>query len=65
MPLWVLALRYSEKKPPFRLLINGQTGRTFGKAPMSWLKVGIAVAVALMALLSIVLLFMLAAYVGG
>jgi hypothetical protein len=43
-PVWVFALRWDEKKPPVRILVNGQTGKAFGKVPLSWAKVGLIVA---------------------
>lgn len=43
LPVWVLPVRYAEDKPVVRLLVNGQTGKTFGKPPISWLKVTILV----------------------
>ena len=36
VPVWVLALKYRDDKPLLRVLINGQTGQVFGKAPRSW-----------------------------
>jgi hypothetical protein len=39
LPVWVLAVRYREDKPPVRLLVNGQTGQIHGKAPVSALKI--------------------------
>jgi hypothetical protein len=39
LPIWVLAVRYAADKPPVRLLLNGQTGRLHGKAPLSTVKV--------------------------
>jgi hypothetical protein len=39
LPVWVLAVRYRDDKPPVRLLVNGQTGRLYGKRPLSWLKI--------------------------
>lgn len=39
IPIWVLAIRHDPQKPPFRVLINGQTGKIYGKAPLSWLKI--------------------------
>jgi hypothetical protein len=41
VPVWVSAIRYDEKKPPLRVLVNGQTGRVFGKVPFSWAKLGL------------------------
>ncbi|AUX22670.1 hypothetical protein SOCEGT47_031740 [Sorangium cellulosum] len=43
VPLWVLAIRHDPQKPPFRVLINGQTGAIHGKAPLSWIKIALAV----------------------
>lgn len=47
LPVWVLPVRYDEEKPVVRLLVNGQTGKIFGKAPTSWLKVTLAVLLAI------------------
>jgi DNA-directed RNA polymerase subunit RPC12/RpoP len=44
VPVWVSAIRYDEKKPPIRVLVNGQTGRVFGKVPFSWAKLGLIAA---------------------
>jgi hypothetical protein len=47
LPVWVLAVRYAEDAPPLRVLVNGQTGEVYGKAPLSWVKVLVAVLVVL------------------
>ena len=39
LPLWVFAVRYHPKKPPLRLIVNGQTGEAGGHVPTSWFKV--------------------------
>ncbi len=39
LPVWVFAVRYAADQPPVRLLVNGQTGRTWGKVPLSWRKI--------------------------
>ncbi len=44
VPLWVFAVRYHDEKPPIRVLVNGQTGRVYGRVPLSWAKVGLIVA---------------------
>ena len=44
VPLWVFAVRYHDEKPPIRVLVNGQTGKVFGRVPLSWAKVGLVVA---------------------
>jgi hypothetical protein len=54
VPVWVLALRYREDKPLLRVVINGQTGKVFGKAPIAWWKVAIAIGV-LAAVISVVI----------
>ncbi len=43
VPLWIFALKYDPKKPPFRVLINGQTGKIHGKVPLSWVKITLTV----------------------
>lgn len=39
VPVWVLAARYAPDKPPLRVVVNGQSGEVYGKAPLSWVKV--------------------------
>lgn len=66
VPLWVLALRYRADKPPFRLLINGQTAKAWGKAPLSWVKIALAVAAVLLPLLALlVVVFVAGALASG
>ncbi|WP_437878591.1 hypothetical protein [Sorangium sp. So ce513] len=48
VPLWVLAIRHHPSKPPFRVLINGQTGAIHGKPPLSWVKIALAVVLVLL-----------------
>ena len=38
LPVWVAAYLYNNKS--YRFLVNGQTGRTTGEAPLSWWKIG-------------------------
>ena len=45
VPVWVLAVRYREDKPPLRVVINGQTGEIAGKVPLVWWKISLVVAV--------------------
>ena len=45
-PVWIAAYRYAEK--PYRFLVNGVTGKTDGHAPLSWVKIGLAVAAAVL-----------------
>ena len=45
LPVYIGTWRYKDR--PYRVLINGQTGRLTGKAPISWIKVGLAVGIPL------------------
>ena len=45
LPVWTLAYRYHGKT--YRVLIHGQSGRVYGKAPYSWWKILAAVLVGL------------------
>lgn len=47
LPVWSLGLRYAPDQPPMRVLVNGQTGKVFGFAPWSKLKIGFALALVL------------------
>lgn len=58
MPVWVLPVRYDPEKPPVRLLVNGQTGKITGKPPKSWVKITIAILLALAVVAGVVLLAM-------
>ncbi|MDX2088140.1 MAG: hypothetical protein SFX73_09825 [Kofleriaceae bacterium] len=58
VPVWVFAVRYRADKPVLRIVINGQTGRVAGKAPLSWWKVTLAVVLGLAVLAAIVALLM-------
>jgi hypothetical protein len=61
LPVWVFAIRYDERKPPIRILVNGQTGKVGGKIPTSWAKV-LKIAAAVLGFLS--LAFLMALLVG-
>lgn len=37
LPVWITAYRYGEKV--YRFLLNGQSGKATGEAPVSWLKI--------------------------
>lgn len=56
VPIWVLAARWREDKPPLRVLVNGQTGAVHGDAPLSAAKIVLTVLVVL-ALIAAVVLF--------
>jgi hypothetical protein len=47
VPVWVLAVRHDPKEPPLRVLVNGQTTAVIGRAPLSWVKILLAVLVVL------------------
>ncbi len=55
LPLWESKFTYKNKEYPF--LVNGQSGKVGGKAPISPLRVLIAVAIGLALLLGLVFLF--------
>lgn len=54
VPIWVLAVRYRLDRPPLRVVVNGQTGKTTGKVPLSPVKIGIAVMLAILIVIAIV-----------
>ncbi len=43
LPIWVMAYKYNDRV--YRFLINGQTERATGQAPISWTKVIVALAI--------------------
>jgi hypothetical protein len=47
LPLWVFAIRYRPGKPPVRFVVNGQTGKVHGSAPVSWTRVAVMAAAVL------------------
>lgn len=47
LPVWVFAMRHEADRPPVRVLVNGQTGKVWGKVPTSWKKIGLIAAVVL------------------
>ena len=44
LPLWSLNYRYRDRS--FTVLVHGQTGHVVGEAPLSWLKILLAIAAA-------------------
>ncbi len=60
VPVWIMAYRYRDQV--FRFLANGQTGKSAGQAPVSYRKIGAAVAIAAVVIL-LILLWLFA--VGG
>ncbi len=57
LPLWVFSVRYTPEKPPVRLLINGQTGRTAGRVPLSWPRIALGILLLIALVMAAVLLF--------
>ncbi|HTQ38222.1 MAG TPA: zinc ribbon domain-containing protein [Pirellulales bacterium] len=58
LPVWMMAYRYRDQV--FRFLCNGQTGKSSGQAPVSYKKIGVAVAIAAI-ILALILFWLLAA----
>ncbi|MBN2295727.1 MAG: hypothetical protein JXM70_25065, partial [Pirellulales bacterium] len=52
LPIWIMAYRYKDET--YRFLVNGQTGKSTGKAPTSLMKIA-GVAVAIFAVIMLVL----------
>jgi predicted RNA-binding Zn-ribbon protein involved in translation (DUF1610 family) len=61
LPVWIMAYRYRDQV--FRFLCNGQTGKCSGQAPVSYKKIGVAVAIA--AVIIALILFWLFIVSGG
>ena len=55
VPVWILAVRHDPKDPPLRVLVNGQTGKVIGRAPLSWVKI-LLVVLGVIAVLALVIL---------
>jgi hypothetical protein len=47
LPVWVFAARWRPDRPPVKVLVNGQTGEVQGHAPLSWIRIALAVLAAL------------------
>ncbi len=45
LPVWIMAYRFRDKV--YRFLVNGQSGQVTGQAPISYLKIAVAIAAAL------------------
>jgi DNA-directed RNA polymerase subunit RPC12/RpoP len=54
LPVWIMAYRYRDKL--FRFLINGQSGRATGQAPISLSKILVAAGIGVVAILLVLLL---------
>lgn len=60
LPVWMLTVTYKER--PFQVFINGVTGEVQGQRPWSSVKIGFAIAAAI---LVIVVAYLLYRYLGG
>ena len=63
LPIYLWSYRYRDKL--YRFMVNGQTGRVQGEAPISWWKVALAVLIVLILLGCIFAAMMLFEQVGG
>lgn len=54
VPVWVLAARHDPRKPAVRILVNGQTGLTYGKAPLAWVRIVVVAVVVVVAIVCLV-----------
>lgn len=52
LPVWLAAFAYKQKV--YRFVVNGQTGKVTGEAPVSYLKIALVVAAVIIAILVIV-----------
>lgn len=55
LPVWIMAYRYRERV--YRFLLNGQSGRATGQAPVSWLKILMVAAIVLAVVLILLAVF--------
>jgi hypothetical protein len=54
LPVWIMAYRFRDER--YRFLVNGQTGRATGQAPLSMAKIFVAIAIALLIIVVFVLM---------
>ncbi len=54
LPVWIMAYRFRDRV--FRFLVNGQTGKAAGRAPISFAKITTAILIALLVILLLLLL---------
>jgi hypothetical protein len=54
LPVWIMAYRFRDEL--YRFLVNGQTGRATGQAPVSWAKIFMAIVIGILILLVFLLL---------
>lgn len=53
LPVYVLSYRYRNRL--YRFLLNGQTGKAAGNKPVSWWKIGLTAAAAILAVIGVIL----------
>ena len=53
LPVWIMAYRYKDRV--FRFLVNGQSGKATGQAPVSWLKMLAVAGIVLAVILTVML----------
>ena len=56
LPIWIFAAHYDSRKPPVRVLVNGQTGKVSGKVPLSWIRITAAIILGIITVVSVFLL---------
>jgi hypothetical protein len=54
LPVWIMAYRFRDQL--YRFLVNGQTGRSTGQAPLSWTKILVAAGIVLLVALLVLAL---------
>lgn len=59
VPVWVCAVRHHARKPPVRVLVNGQTGRVGGVIPFSWAQLGLVAAISVAAMIVVLMILRL------
>jgi len=62
VPVWILAARHDPKKPPVRIVMNGQSGEIFGLAPLSALRIAAVIGIVVLFVVAVVFY---ARYRGG
>jgi len=63
LPVWIMAYRYKDRVR--RVLINGQSGKATGTAPVSWARVGLLVLVVLAVVIGLMMCMGLFGAVAG
>lgn len=54
LPIWISAYKYNNKV--YRFMINGRTGEVQGERPYSWIKITLAILLAIIVIIVIYLL---------